>query len=175
MCSWNFHTSDYRSDVVREIGRIFHEPDLAGSGQWQCSPITITYWSAWSGWRPTKSISINDSTLPSVCYRCFHNSHFYTHALRVLLAQSTVARSIHVEMILYVVPWLNVGRHVSALGVTVRDEGNVAGEGRVVGIPKFHSWHKFTMPLTNINSDRMSNTSSACVLTYITWVLNFRI
>ena len=24
----------------------------------------------------------------------------------------------------------------------------VAGEGRVVGIPKFHSWGKCTMPLT---------------------------
>ena len=36
----------------------------------------------------------------------------------------------------------------------------VAGEGRVVGVPKFHSWGKCTMPLTNINSDWMSNASS---------------
>ena len=36
----------------------------------------------------------------------------------------------------------------------------VAGEGRVVGEPKFHSWGKCTMPLTNINSDWMSNASS---------------
>ena len=37
---------------------------------------------------------------------------------------------------------------------------SVAGEGRVVGVPKFHSWGKWTMPLTNINSDWMSNVSS---------------
>ena len=35
----------------------------------------------------------------------------------------------------------------------VRGEGGVAGEGRVVAFPKFHSWGKCTMPLTNINSD----------------------
>ena len=32
-------------------------------------------------------------------------------------------------------------------GVAVRGEGGVAGEGTVVGIPKFHSWSKCTMPL----------------------------
>ena len=42
----------------------------------------------------------------------------------------------------------------------MRGEGGVAGEGRVVGVPKFHSWDKWTMPLTNINSDWMSNASS---------------
>ena len=43
-------------------------------------------------------------------------------------------------------------------------EGSVAGEGRVVGVPMFHSWGKCTMPLMNINSDRMSNASSGlCV------------
>ena len=31
---------------------------------------------------------------------------------------------------------------------------------RVVHVPKFHSWVKSTMPLANINSDWMSNTSS---------------
>jgi len=31
----------------------------------------------------------------------------------------------------------------------------VAGEGRVVGVPKFHSRGKCTMPLTYINSDCM--------------------
>ena len=35
----------------------------------------------------------------------------------------------------------------------MRDDSGVAGEGRVVGIPKFHSWGKCTMPLTNMNSD----------------------
>ena len=53
-----------------------------------------------------------------------------------------------------------VTSRISALGVTVRDEGSVAGKGRVVGVPKVHSWGKCTMPLTNINSDWMSNTSS---------------
>ena len=37
----------------------------------------------------------------------------------------------------------------------MRGEGGVAGEGRVV----VHSWGKCTMPLTNINSDWMSNAS----------------
>ena len=49
-------------------------------------------------------------------------------------------------MILYVCI-LDVWRFVSA----VRGEGGVAGEGRVVGVPKLHSWGKCTMPLTNIN------------------------
>ena len=42
----------------------------------------------------------------------------------------------------------------------MRGDSGVAGEGRVVGVPKFHSWGKCTMPLTNINSDGMSNASS---------------
>ena len=47
----------------------------------------------------------------------------------------------------------------------MRGEGGVAGEGRVVGVPKFHSWGKCTMPLTNINSDWMSNASSGlCII-----------
>ena len=29
----------------------------------------------------------------------------------------------------------------------MRGEGGVAGEGTVVGVPKFHSWSKCTMPL----------------------------
>ena len=41
----------------------------------------------------------------------------------------------------------------------MRGDGGVAGEGRVVGVPKFHLWGKCTMPLTNINSDWMSNAS----------------
>ena len=60
----------------------------------------------------------------------------------------------------------------------MRGEGGVAGEGRVVGVPKFHSWGKCTMSLTNINSDWMSNASSGlCInlhyLYYITRVLYF--
>ena len=50
----------------------------------------------------------------------------------------------------------------------MRGEGGVAGEGRVVGVPKFHSWGKCTMPLTNINSDWMSNASSGlCIMLFI--------
>ena len=50
---------------------------------------------------------------------------------------------------------------------TVRGEGSAAGEGRVVGLPKFHSWGKCTMPLTNINSDWMSNASSGLRVIYL--------
>ena len=46
-------------------------------------------------------------------------------------------------------------------------ESGVAGEGRVVGVRKFHSWGKCTIALTNINSDWMCNVPLACVLTYI--------
>ena len=49
----------------------------------------------------------------------------------------------------------------------MRAEGGVAGEGRVVGVLKFHSWGKCTMPLMNINSDWMSNASSAWPGNYI--------
>ena len=44
----------------------------------------------------------------------------------------------------------------------MRGDSGVAGEGRVAGTPKFHSWgrSKCNMPLTNINSDWMSNASS---------------
>ena len=47
----------------------------------------------------------------------------------------------------------------------MRGDGDVAGEGRVVGVPKFHSWGKCTMTLTNLDSDWMSNTSSGlCII-----------
>ena len=46
----------------------------------------------------------------------------------------------------------------------MRGDGGVAGEGRVVGIPKFHSWGKCTMPLTNINSDGCPTLPLACEL-----------
>ena len=49
----------------------------------------------------------------------------------------------------------------------MRGDSDVAGEGRVVGIPKFHSWGKCTMPLTNINSDWMSSAfSGLCIILY---------
>ena len=47
----------------------------------------------------------------------------------------------------------------------MRGDSGVAGEGTVFGVPKFHSWIKCTMPLTNINSDWMSNASSGlCII-----------
>ena len=47
----------------------------------------------------------------------------------------------------------------------MRGDSGVAGEGRVVGVPKLHSWSKCTMPLTNINSDWMFNASSGlCII-----------
>ena len=49
----------------------------------------------------------------------------------------------------------------------MRGDSGVAGEGRVVGVPKFHSWGKCTMSLMNINSDWMSNASSGlCARAY---------
>ena len=55
----------------------------------------------------------------------------------------------------------------------MRGEGGVAGEQRVVDVPKFHSWDKCTMALTNINPNWMSNASSGlcinlCYLYYVT-------
>ena len=52
----------------------------------------------------------------------------------------------------------------------MRGDSGVAGEGRVVGVPKFHSWGKCTMPLTNINSDWMSNASSGLRIILLYWV-----
>ena len=49
----------------------------------------------------------------------------------------------------------------------MRGDNGVAGEGRVVGIPKFHTWGKCTMPLTNTNSDWMSNASSGLCIIYL--------
>ena len=47
----------------------------------------------------------------------------------------------------------------------MRGEGGVAGEGRVVGVPMFHSWGKCTVIFTIINSDRMSKASSGlCII-----------
>ena len=55
----------------------------------------------------------------------------------------------------------------------MRGEGGVAGEGRAVGVPKFCSWGKCTMPLTNINSDWMSKLPLACGITYVIYVMVF--
>ena len=47
-------------------------------------------------------------------------------------------------------------------------ESGVAGEGRVVGVLKFNSWGKCTMPLTNISSDW-----NIIFIVLFTWVLYF--
>ena len=49
----------------------------------------------------------------------------------------------------------------------MRGDGSVAGEGSVVGVSKFHSWGKCTMPLTNINSDWVSNASAGLCIIYL--------
>ena len=51
-------------------------------------------------------------------------------------------------------------------------ECDVAGEGSAVGVPKFHSWGKCTMPLTNMNSDWISNASSGlCINLFMLFML----
>ena len=57
----------------------------------------------------------------------------------------------------------------------MRGDSSVAGERRVVGLPKFHSWGKCNMPLTNINSDWMSNASSSLRLYLKQKALEFRV
>ena len=64
------------------------------------------------------------------------------------------------SMILYV-GILNGNNHISmkiSFGPAVRGEGGEAGERKLVGVPKLHSWSKCTMPLMNIQSLWMSNT-----------------
>ena len=53
----------------------------------------------------------------------------------------------------------------------MRGDSGVAGEGRIAGIPKFHSWGEYTMPLTNIYSDWMSNDSSGLCTIYIIYII----
>ena len=52
----------------------------------------------------------------------------------------------------------------------MRGDSGVAGERSVAGIPKFHSWGKYIMPLTNINSHWMSNASSGLCIIYIIYI-----
>ena len=63
---------------------------------------------------------------------------------------------------------LNLWRHVSRKSLWEslwRVTVVLADEGRVVGVPKFHSWGTYTMPLTNITSDWMSNAfSGLCII-----------
>ena len=58
----------------------------------------------------------------------------------------------------------------------MRGDSGVAGEGRVVGVPKFHSWGKCTMPLTNITSDWMSNASSGlCIILVVLYYISITV
>ena len=58
----------------------------------------------------------------------------------------------------------------------MRGDGGVAGEGRVVSVPKFHSWGKCTMILINIKSDWMSKASSGLcnILGYLYYLYYLR-
>ena len=53
----------------------------------------------------------------------------------------------------------------------MRGDSGVDGEGRVTGIPNFHSGGKYTMPLTNINSNWMPNASSGLCIIYLYYLL----
>ena len=55
----------------------------------------------------------------------------------------------------------------------MRVDSGVAGEGKVVGVPKFHSWGKCTMPLTNIDSDWMSNASSGLCIILLYYIIYY--
>ena len=55
-----------------------------------------------------------------------------------------------------------------ASGVAVRGEGGVAGEGKLVGVPKFHSWGNCTIPLRQISTQiGCPMLPLACVFIYI--------
>ena len=62
-----------------------------------------------------------------------------------------------------------------ASGVAVRGDSGVADEGRIGGVPKFHSWDKCTITLTNIQSNLMSNSLlGLCINLYYRIAGNFR-
>ena len=56
----------------------------------------------------------------------------------------------------------------------MRGDSGVTGEERVVGIPKFYSLGNCTMPLTNINSDWMSNASSGLCIILLYYIMLYR-
>ena len=91
--------------------------------------------------------------------------HEWTNLL-FILAQSMVARSIHVAMILYV-DILNAWRHVS-FGSRCEGWRCVADEGKIIAVPKVHScMGKCTMPLQICSQMWCPTLLLACVLTYI--------
>ena len=61
----------------------------------------------------------------------------------------------------------------------MRGDSGIAGEGRVVGVPKFHSWGKYTMPLrlrdTVESASKINNAfhHKTCMLrTYVGFLLD---
>ena len=110
-------------------------------------------------------------------YQSWIARHTFTLCVtHILLAQSMVARSIQIAMLLYIHIYIECGRHIRGkitLWGTVRGESGVAGEGRVVGVPKFHSWGKCTLPVTNINSDWMCNASSGLRINLFIYIILF--
>ena len=54
----------------------------------------------------------------------------------------------------------------------MRGEDSVAGEGRVVGVPKFHSWGECTMPLNQIGCPTLP---LACVLYWVILRASFKL
>ena len=56
----------------------------------------------------------------------------------------------------------------------MRGDSGVAGEDRVFGKPRFYSWGKWTMPLTNINSDCISNASSGLCIILLYYIIYLR-
>ena len=50
-------------------------------------------------------------------------------------------------------------------GPAVKGEGGIAGEGKLVGVPKLPPWDTCAMPLMNLPSDWMSNVFSGLCIT----------
>ena len=101
--------------------------------------------------------------------------HWHTDRLNCLLAPYTLhSLSLNTRSNDFIrTRILNVWRHVRgkiASWIAVRGESGVAGEGRVVGLQNFHSWGKCTMPLTNINSDWISNTSFGLCINLVIYI-----
>ena len=75
----------------------------------------------------------------------------------------------------YITLNFNMWRHVCekkiASEVAARGDGGVAGEGRVVGVPKFHSWVKCTMLCINEYQFRLDVQHFPWPVYYITLVM----
>ena len=87
---------------------------------------------------------------------------FYTHALRacriISPKRGSAPNTRSIDFIRRYIERVASRKRKIAVRVNGGVAG-VAGERNVVGVPKFHSWDRCTMPLANINSDWMSNAS----------------